>query len=68
MIDEKPTMVTIILQHDQERLTGKQAAGHFINSFANISTIDVPKDKKNGKKRTSSKNRTTHKMIMRKKN
>ena len=46
MNDEKSTMAPIVLQHDQEILTGKQATDHFINSFTNISTSHAPEDRK----------------------
>ena len=42
MNDEQSTTAPIVLHHDQETLTGEQAADHLIDSFENISTYAMP--------------------------
>ena len=46
MNDEKATTAPNVLRHNEEVLTGKRAADHFMDSFENISTITIPEDRK----------------------
>ena len=46
MNNEKTTTAPLVLEHEDVKLTGKQAADHLMNSYEEISNITVPEDQK----------------------
>nr|KAG5698628.1 hypothetical protein BaRGS_003142 [Batillaria attramentaria] len=45
MNDEKPTLAPIVLQEDEKKLTGKQAADHLMTNFERVCDINIPKER-----------------------